>query len=43
MTDLGSPATPDLRIDYLRQAEARSYRITGSIAFDRASAYEDTP
>ncbi len=44
-------ATLDLRIDYLRPAkprsgvtaEARAYKITHSIAFVRASAYDDDP
>ena len=51
ITQPGSIATLDLRIDYLRPAEprrdlcaqARCYRITRSVAFVRASAYEDTP
>jgi uncharacterized protein (TIGR00369 family) len=51
MTEPGFTATLDLRIDYLRPAEprrelfaeARCYRITRSVAFVRASAYEDTP
>lgn len=50
-TEPGFTATLDLRIDYLRPAEprrdlyaeARCYRITRSVAFVRASAYEDTP
>ena len=44
-------ATLDLRIDYLRPAkprhgvtaEARVYKYTNSIAFVRASAYDDDP
>jgi uncharacterized protein (TIGR00369 family) len=51
LTEPGFIATLDLRIDYLRPAEprrdlygeARCYRITRSVAFVRASAYEDTP
>jgi uncharacterized protein (TIGR00369 family) len=51
VTAPGLIATLDLRIDYLRPAEprrdlyaeARCYRITRSVAFVRASAYEDTP
>ena len=51
ITQPGLIATLDLRIDYLRPAEprrdlyaeARCYRITRSVAFVRASAYEDTP
>lgn len=51
ITEPGFVATLDLRIDYLRPAEprrdlyaeARCYRITRSVAFVRASAYEDTP
>jgi len=44
-------ATLDLRVDYMRSArprqaliaEARCYRLTRSIAFVRAWAFEDTP
>jgi uncharacterized protein (TIGR00369 family) len=51
LTQPGFVATLDLRIDYLRPAEprrglyaeARCYRVTRSVAFVRASAYEDTP
>jgi uncharacterized protein (TIGR00369 family) len=51
LTEPGFTATLDLRVDYLRPAEprrdlyaeARCYRITRSVAFVRASAYEDTP
>jgi len=48
---MGSMATLDLRIDYLRAARPRSgviahahcYKLTHSVAFVRASAYEDDP
>lgn len=44
-------ATLDLRVDYMRAAtpgrdliaEARCYRLTSSVAFVRAWAFEDTP
>jgi len=48
---MGSMATLDLRIDYLRAARPRAgvtahahcYKLTRSVAFVRASAYEDDP
>lgn len=51
LTEPAQPATLDLRIDYLRPAErgkavfasAHCYKTTRSVAFVRASAYEDDP
>jgi uncharacterized protein (TIGR00369 family) len=51
LTDPAQPATIDLRIDYLRPAEPRRdlfaradcYRLTRTVAFVRASAYEIDP
>jgi uncharacterized protein (TIGR00369 family) len=51
LSDLAQPATIDLRIDYLRPAEQRRdldelddcYRLTRTVAFVRASAYEVEP
>jgi uncharacterized protein (TIGR00369 family) len=51
LDELAQPATIDLRIDYLRPAEPRRdlfaaahcYKMTRSVAFVRASAYEQYP
>ena len=51
LSPMGSMATLDLRIDYLRAARAKQgitahahcYKLTRSVAFVRASAYEDDP